>query len=210
MSTGLQDKRRRPSGQTLAQEIADRLGINIEDLPYYIDIAEYPEWLLVAAFDAIEEAFDQDYWLDIVETTRRDIKRTVEDAVQQGMSARQVASEITDRHGDEYTTARALNVARTESANSQNAGHKSAMRQIERETGIQIRSEWLSVLSSTSREEHMDRDGVLSDDEGMFDLAGYRIPYPGHWSLPASQRCNCMCTIIAAPVADSLEEEDTE
>lgn len=207
MMPDLQEKKRPPK-PTTAEELAARLGIEV---PPMVDVSKYPPWLLKAAKKAVDETFKQDYWKQVVKTTREDLKQTIEDAIEEGISMRDIADEIEATHGAEYTKARAMNVARTESASAMNQGHISAMKQVEDETGIAIKAEWLSVNSVTSREAHMDLDGTLADDDGMFDLNGVRIPYPGHWSLPASDRCNCMCTILAAPVGSELSQgEESE
>ena len=54
---------------------------------------------------------------------------------------------------------------------------------------------WLSVLGDTTRDTHAALDGVPANENGMWDLAGYMVPWPSHTSLPAGERCNCMCTI---------------
>ncbi len=55
---------------------------------------------------------------------------------------------------------------------------------------------WLSALADTTRPEHADLDQVPSDADGLWNLAGFLVPYPGHFSLPAEQRCNCLCTTV--------------
>jgi hypothetical protein len=64
------------------------------------------------------------------------------------------------------------------------------------EAGQFINKSWLSVLGNTTRDAHADLDGVMADADGLWDLNGVKIPWPGHVSLPASDRCNCQCTIV--------------
>ncbi len=58
-----------------------------------------------------------------------------------------------------------------------------------------IRPSWLSVLGNTTRDTHAALDGVPADDNGLWNLAGTLVPWPGHISLPAGERINCMCSI---------------
>lgn len=50
---------------------------------------------------------------------------------------------------------------------------------------------WLSVLGTTTRATHAMLDGVPADEDGLWELGGVRVPWPGHWSLEAGERCNC-------------------
>jgi len=54
---------------------------------------------------------------------------------------------------------------------------------------------WLSILSATTRDAHASLHEVPADKDGMWLLAGQRIPWPGYFTLPANQRCSCYCTI---------------
>jgi hypothetical protein len=83
-----------------------------------------------------------------------------------------------------------------------NAGHAQGIEQLKIDTGLDIRAEWLSVLGSTTRDSHAANDGEMADEDGMFNLAGYMVPWPSHFSLPASERCNCQCSIVSTPVMD--------
>jgi len=97
--------------------------------------------------------------------------------------------------GGKYAGLRARNIARTESGNALNGARKAGMDKMMAELGPQMqgvmRPTWLSVLGSTTRDTHANLDGVPADKDGMWTLAGYRIPWPAHVSLPASERCNC-------------------
>ena len=41
----------------------------------------------------------------------------------------------------------------------------------------------------------------------MFNLSGYLVPYPGHWSLPGEERINCRCSMYVETGPEEGEEE---
>jgi hypothetical protein len=98
---------------------------------------------------------------------------------------------------DEFYHNRGQNIARTESGNALNGARSAAMDRLQEEVpGLKTKKTWMSVLGTTTRDSHAELDGVPADEDGMWNLAGYDVPWPGHWSLPPSERCNCQCTIV--------------
>ena len=192
--------------KTTAQDIADRLMI---ELPDGMAIGQMPLWLREAAADALERTMRQPYWQQINITTRDDIEITLRDSIEEGVSIRNAARMIRDRNGPEYDMTRATLVARTEVPNALNAGHAAGIARVQAETGRRVGKEWLSVMGSTTRETHAALDGVQTEDaEGEFSLGGYDVPWPAHDSLPASERCNCQCTVISVLTMDEISEDD--
>jgi phage portal protein BeeE len=191
--------------KTTAEEIAARLEI---DLPPEIAIGAMPDWLLDAAREYLSEAFDQDYWTEIHATTYRDVLGDVTAGIEEGWPIVDVARAIQDDMGADYALWRAMRIARTETPDALNAGHSAGIRELEEETGLPIGKEWVSVLGNTTRADHAAMDGQQTDGaEGLFELAGIRIPWPAHFSLPPGQRCNCQCTVISAVVMNELVEQ---
>lgn len=192
------------SKQTTAEEIAARLEIDVSLLPF--SIGRMPEWLLAAARETMGEVFTQDYWQKIPEATRDDIRLTLRDGIERGLSMRKVSKQINELRGDEYSKTRAMTVARTETADILNAGHSAGMTQLEEDTGLSIGREWVSAFQTFSRESHLSMDGKRTKNSaGLFNLQGHKIPWPAHFSLPAGLRINCLCVIISAVSADQLE-----
>jgi uncharacterized protein with gpF-like domain len=188
---------------TTAEEFAAKYDIDVPELGDIVEELELslrmPDWMVEEAFSALDTAFDHPAWQEgIAETTRNDIATTLRNSIEQGKSIREVAKEITDRHGDEYSKARATNVARTESSNALNSGHSAGIEEIADEMGLDVRKSWLSVLGSTTRDSHAALHDTLADDDGMFELGGVLIPWPGHPDLPPEERCQCQCSIISS------------
>jgi carbonic anhydrase/acetyltransferase-like protein (isoleucine patch superfamily) len=160
---------------------------------------ELPESLQRSIMDNLRESFSQDYWDSIATTTGGDAATILERGLQEGQSIRAMAEQLKESlGGDDYARTRAFNIARTESGNALNGARRATMDQLAADLGPQVpmKPTWLSVLGNTTRNEHANRDGVPADRDGLWDLAGYRIPWPGHFSLPAGQRCNCQCSIF--------------
>ncbi len=167
------------------------------ELPRGIN-TEWPSWLIDASVKELRESFSQDYWQSIAETTSGDINRVLEEGLQEGASIAEMARTIRDRFSPEYTLNRGRTIARTESANALNGGRDAAYKKLKEdaaEVNKFLHKEWLSVLSNTTRDSHANLDGAIADSDGMWELAGVRIPWPAHYTLPAEERVNCQCTI---------------
>jgi len=65
----------------------------------------------------------------------------------------------------------------------------------------------LSALGNTTRATHAELDGVPENKNGMWDLSGYEIPWPGHIDLPANERCNCQCSLT---IEFGMQEDEAQ
>ena len=172
--------------------------------PVRIGVAtEYPQWLQREISSGLRETFEQDYWSkppgSINDTTLQNLEMYLDKGLRDGWSISKMASNMTSIMGPEYYKGRSTNIARTESGNALNAGRDASIRGVQEAVGPeaapQVGKGWLSVLGNTTRDTHADADGQLADADGNFNLAGYTIPWPGYFSLPPGERCNCQCTI---------------
>jgi len=196
------------------QSAADQLDQMLIEAGLPLDIlTEYPDWMKEDVAKQLLESFNQPYWNDIAETFKGDAERYLRRGLDEGWSIRRIANSISEQLGD-MALARATNIARTEAANALNGARRASMgamiEELSPEFGggnVPIRPVWLSVLGNTTRDSHADLDGVPADKDGMWELAGYRIPWPGHISLPPSERCNCQCTIT---VEFGLQDREAE
>jgi carbonic anhydrase/acetyltransferase-like protein (isoleucine patch superfamily) len=169
-------------------------------LPYQV-YTELPTWMKKNIVSKLKESFQQDYWAKISEATAGDVERWLLAGLQEGASIREMAQQMAYSFMEEtgkYAMRRAENIARTESGNALNGARKGVMDQLQADLGdrVPMRAAWLSVLGNTTRDSHAHLDGVPADKNGMWNLSGYQIPWPGHFSLPASERCNCQCSIV--------------
>ncbi len=164
-------------------------------------MTEIPEWMKRNISEQLEKTFEQDYWDDINIATGTDVERVLEQGLEEGWSIRRMANEMsTSFAGDtiKYAKMRATRIARTESGNALNGARRGSMDQLIEELGPQVpmKPSWLSILGSTTRASHASLDGDSADEDGLWNLSGYRIPWPGHTSLPPQERCNCQCSIV--------------
>jgi hypothetical protein len=164
---------------------------------------EMPVWMKRAIARHLTKSFRQDYWAKIHETTAGDATRFVRQGLREGWSIDKIARKF--RHhfqGDgntlRYARMRSENIARTETGYALNSVRKSVNDQLKEEMGpeVPMKNAWLSVLMNTTRGTHADLDGVPEDENGLWNLAGYMIPVPGHYTLPPEERCNCHCSIV--------------
>jgi len=183
----------------LAKLLADE-GVDIEL------ITELPHWMQKEIATQLSDTFQQSYWLDIHNTTMGDAELFLQQGLDQGWSIDKIAKAMREHFIDPddpegtaaYARRRALNIARTEAGHALNGARKMSMDALMNELAGQVpmRPTWLSVLGSTTRDSHAALDGVPADENGLWDLAGYKVPWPGHTKLPAGLRCSCQCSIV--------------
>lgn len=100
-------------------------------------------------------------------------------------------------HDFNIAESKARNIARTESTNAYNAGRVDGMRSL----GIK-RKQWINSGDSNVRDSHRINQIVGVDE--LFTLgSGARVPYPG--TGPASEACNCRCSVISILTDDDVE-----
>jgi hypothetical protein len=188
--------------ETTAQEVLRILGIDTIGELFSFSV---PDATVQQAVLQIAAAFEQPYWQQVIETTRNDIQRSLIQSIAEGWSVKRVAQHINDRHGAEYSLTRATLVARTEIPDALNRGHVNAISEIARTTPeLPMGKEWLSVFAQTSRDSHMAMDGTIVPADEMFVLNGVECSHPGHYVLPAKDRCNCLCTVLSAFLVKEL------
>jgi hypothetical protein len=190
------------SASEYAAMLAAEYGIDLDDIA-----TELPEWLLEAAFERLEETFEEAYWAEINDHTKDAIETILRDGIRDGKSTREVAKSIGEA-APERAGYRAMNAARTETGNALNYGHHAGIRQLQEETGLEMATEWLSVCGSTSREEHCSLDGTTAPLDETFNVGGYEARWPGDELLPPEQRCNCQCTVVSSFVGEELDADD--
>lgn len=181
----------------------ETLGMLLADSDVPIRLwTEVPLWMKEAIAERLVEAFSQDYWEAIHEATLGHAETYIEQGLMDGWSIRRIAKEMKEHFlggTEEYAMRRATNIARTETTNALNGARKASADALKDEMGqdVPMKSTWYSVLGNTTRDEHANLDGVPENKNGNWELVGIEIPWPGHISLPPSQRCNCQCTIVS-------------
>lgn len=175
--------------RTTATEWLEQEG---EELPPGLS-ADLPPWMSEAIEVQLRDTFSQPYWQEINQTTARDIQGFLQNGLDEGWSIRKMATEISDAFPADYGRTRATLVARTEVPHALNSSRKLSIEKLKEDVGpeVPIKMLWISVLAATTRESHAALHEVEADENGMWNLGGIDVPWPGHTSLPAGDRCNC-------------------
>lgn len=215
LSLGI-DLRRRRSVTAQVKSTASEWLDNNSDVSLPPGIAtDMPDWMKEEIASLLRETFSQDYWQTIAQTTRNDLRAFLAVGSAEGWSVERIAKELTQAFPSEYSKQRARLVARTECGNAlngaRNTSYERMKRELPNEVAQHVNKSWISVLGNTTRDAHANLDGTMADVDGMFDLNGVRIPWPAHYALPASDRCNCQCTLgmefgVGAPGLDEITD----
>lgn len=183
-------------------EDVDKLGDVLRDSGVPIRVmTELPDWMKRSISKQLTDTFSQDYWRDIHKVTEGHAEEYLRQGLEEGWSIRRMSDTMatTFKGGTlKYAKMRATRIAITESGGALNGARRASMDQLAEELGPQVpmKPAWHSVLMDTTRDTHANLDGVPADEEGLFNVGGYRVPHPGHVSLPAGERVNCYCTLL--------------
>ncbi len=132
---------------------------------------------------------------EVTDTTRERVKKTLAD--NQDLTISQQASLL---DSDDFNRSRALTIARTESTAAANYGASLGNEDADWETNKQ----WMAVLDSSTRPDHVDADGQTVNNDEMFVVGGEQCMFPGDLSLSARECINCRCTAVYVPVLSVL------
>jgi hypothetical protein len=162
--------------QSRAGEIkaVDKFSVLTEDIENYIDDVTADKVVM------------------ITETTKRDIKNIVQNAVQEGQSIPQMKKAIDGLYLEKIIPNRSRTIARTEVVSASNYGSMAGAKQ----TSSRLKKIWIPTFDDSTRESHlsMANHPAIGLDEN-FNVGGYYGQYPGDFSLPAGEVINCRCAI---------------
>ncbi len=189
-----------------AQQALATLGVDDRDITSQV-FKEAAEYASMRSAEMVGMKYDEegnlvdnpDSLFAISDTTRDDIRAAVEDAIENGTPAADLADTISDLGA--FSDARAMMIARTELIAANNKGHMSAFKN----SGVVQYKAW-----STAGDDDVDEEICqANEDQGPIPLdddfdSGDSEP-PGH--------PNCRCTLVAvvgAEAAEADEEDDEE
>ena len=142
------------------------------------------------------------------ETTKREVEATVREGLVEGKSIGEIQNDLYESQA--FSPARALTIARTESAHALNAGSALAYEQAAN-MGVPLMVEWVKAPIPTFPERsHRRLHGARVAPGGMFVIesgedAGASAPFPGKFGI-ARQDINCRCR--TKPILLDDEDED--
>ena len=126
-------------------------------------------------------------------TTKDWIKRTMQAAIDEGLSINQVAKRINEEWAG-IDAFRAERIARTEIISASNYGSQQGAIS----TGLDLKKKWLATRDSRTRADHGGADGQVRALDKPYNVGGDKLGFPGDYSLGASadNLVNCRCTEI--------------
>ena len=125
----------------------------------------------------------------IADTTRANIVDATLAGYAAGLGQRGVAEAILAALPS-LSDYRANLIARTETHGAANYGSVEAAK----ETGVDLRKEWISAEDDRTRDSHRDANGQTVGPNDAFTVGGEELQYPGDPAGSAENVCNCRCT----------------
>lgn len=163
---------------------------------------ESREWATARAAELVGKRWEDGELVDnpdaewaITDSLRDDLRAAVSDAIDQGLSAADLADNIEDMAG--FSAERAEMISRTEIVNANNQAHMTAFRS----SGVVDQKEW-----STSNEESVCEDCQGNEDEGAIDLDD---DFQSGDDAPTAHPM-CICVLVAVVNEDAEEEQSDD
>ena len=128
---------------------------------------------------------------------KKQITATVTSGILQGSSINKMAKDLMNRVTDMNKTS-AVRAARTAVTEAENAGRQAAADELEKK-GVIMGKRWVATHDSRTRDEHLEADGQIVENNKPFVVGGEELMFPGDKSLGASgwNLYNCRCTRVA-------------
>lgn len=131
----------------------------------------------------------------IQDLTRAKIRQVVARGVAEGHSVDQVARALRALY-DGFKGARALTIARTETAQAVNRGHWLHAKAVQRRQGVQVRKQWVATNDGRTRPTHAEAHRQTVPLDEAFTVGGHALLHPGDPGGPAEEVANCRCTTV--------------
>lgn len=125
---------------------------------------------------------------------KKQITATVTSGIFRGSSINKMAKDLMNRVTDMNKTS-AVRAARTAVTEAENAGRQAAADELEKK-GVIMGKRWIATHDSRTRDEHLEADGQIVENNKPFVVGGEELMFPGDKSLGASgwNLYNCRCT----------------
>ncbi len=123
-------------------------------------------------------------------TTRKKIKKIIDDGLQEGLSNRTIAELITAKTNID-SLKRALNIARTETHQTANKGSWEMAKEIQ-----MAYKEWLAAKDDRVRDAHEEANGQRVEIDEPYIVNDEELQFPGDPDGSPENIINCRCTQI--------------
>lgn len=139
--------------------------------------------------------------VEITETTREFIRRTINRMVEDGSSVSEIASVLVN---SEINVSRSRNIVRTELTNVMNLAAKGAAKR----SGLVMSKTWISAQDFRTRRvprdkfDHLHADNQTVGIDEPFNISGQLMDHPGDPAGSAGNVCRCRCTMATEAIRD--------
>ena len=163
------------------------------------DEPELPK-ILQKVFNNWIDTFGLELCTEMDATTVKELRRVLGASIAEGDSLQEQIKKMlaaSDELFYDMSKTRAELIARTESCTTINAGST----ELYKSEGIEQKG-WLSIQDDRTRDAHLLMDGVVVPINEKFEVPatsqseGAFMDYPGDPTAPASQSCNCRCSLF--------------
>ena len=132
---------------------------------------------------------------NIVETTRKSIRKILVRGAENHEPPRVLAKRIRDEVGGEIARSRSQTIARTEIGVASSVGSDEAAKV----TGLTLDKVWNATEDARTRPDHAAADGQKVGMDDTFTVGGVAMRYPRDPDGPANQVINCRCVCTYEP-----------
>lgn len=163
---------------------------------------------LVRVADAVDEylaalpnrlaGVPQDAWVQVT--------AAITELAAEGASVPRIRDAIAEILGPQAWDGRAQTIARTETIGAYNAGTLTAWLSSAAVLEEQLDKVWVSTHDERTRHAHRDADGQRVPLDGVFQVGGVPLRFPGDPAAPAAQTVACRCTMIEVPAGEPLPD----
>jgi uncharacterized protein with gpF-like domain len=129
----------------------------------------------------------------VSDTTIKQVNKTIDRSVQEGLSTSETVSVIRDR-ASILSRSRAMTIAVTETHNALSWAKNESTRLISDELGLELLKEWNTVEDERTRQSHREADGQKVGMDESFTVGGESLRYAGDINGSAANTINCRCT----------------
>lgn len=133
--------------------------------------------------------------------------KEIEKGINEGLTVRQIAAnmqKLVNRR--DFYRWQAMRIARTETTAAANHGAILAAE----DSGVVVEKQWISSNDERTRQiekgdqyDHIDMNGIRVAQDGLFDVQGDMLRFPGDPKGQAANTINCRCTLAMVPKRDS-------
>jgi uncharacterized protein with gpF-like domain len=124
--------------------------------------------------------------LPISDTTKEYILSVISKGTDEGWSIKQMVDEI---ERSDYLDGRVRRILRTESNRAINYGNELAMDKFE----FKVQKRWVAVHDNRTRHAHLSADGQTVDQDGVYNVGGEGMEFPGDPNASGANTINCRC-----------------